>query len=390
MSSIPLEHRAHLKLKRAAAVLLAATGGLFSSLSHAATVSEAAYGVTRDGQSITQYTLKNEHGVTVKIINYGAIVTEVDAPDRHGKFADIVLGFGSLKDYETYNGNIHFGSLIGRYANRIAGGRFELDGKTWRLPVNAGPNTLHSGPDSFDSKVWKSRTVQTRDGAGVELTYVSPDGENGFPGTVTTHVTYLLTGDDALHIQYEATTDKNTVVNLTNHSYFNLAGEGSGSVEGQQIQIAATRYTPTDATSVPTGELAPVAGTPMDLRNLTPIGKHLRSDFQQLVWAHGYDQNWVLDNGGKGTPGFAARAYDPASGRQLDVYTTQPGLQFYTGNFLDGSVVGKSGKTYRQTDAFALEAEHFPDSPNQPTFPSTELKPGETLHQETILRFSAH
>ncbi|WP_049622295.1 galactose-1-epimerase, partial [Frateuria defendens] len=351
---------------------------------------KAPYGTTADGKAVEQYTLKNAHGIVVKFISYGGILTDIDTPDRHGKLANIALGFGSLKDYEKYNGNIHFGALIGRYANRIAAGRFTLDGKTYQLPINNPPNTLHAGPNSFDAKLWSVQPVTVPNGVGAELTYVSPDGENGFPGTLTAHVRYILDDSDALHIQYSATTDRDTVINLTNHSYFNLAGQDAGSVEDQLIEIAASRYTPTDATSIPTGELAPVAGTPFDLRKPTPIGKGLRSSNPQMLWAHGYDHNFVLDNGGKGKPAFAARVSDPKSGRVLEVSTTQPGLQFYTANGLDGSVAGSTGKAYRQGDAFALEAEHFPDSPNQPKFPSTVLKPGQTLHEETVLHFAAH
>lgn len=370
-----------------------ATFGLHAAVASAApevSISRADYGTTATGQAVSQYTLANRRGVTLKVITYGGIVTALDVPDRTGHAADIVLGFDSLRDYEAHNGNIHFGALIGRYANRIAGGRFALDGKTWKLPVNDGPNTLHGGPDSFDAKVWTvTGTHSDATGSSVTLRYVSPDGENGFPGTLTTDVTYTLTGDNQIRIDYRATTDKDTVVNLTNHSYFNLAGQAGGSVERQLIEIAASRFTPTDDTSIPTGQLASVAGTPMDLRQLTPIGAHLRDAYPQLAIAHGYDQNWVLDQGGQSAPAFAARAYDPASGRFLELYTTQPGLQFYTANGLNGSVAGKGGTVYRQTDAFALEAEHFPDSPNHPAFPSTVLKPGETLHEVTVWRVGA-
>jgi aldose 1-epimerase len=370
-----------------------ATFGLHAAVAWAApdvSIGRADYGTIATGQAVTQYTLANRHGVTLKVITYGGIVTALDVPDRTGHVADIVLGFDSLRDYEAHNGNIHFGALIGRYANRIAGGRFTLDGRTWKLPVNDGPNTLHGGPDSFDAKVWTvTGTHSDATGSSVTLRYVSADGENGFPGTLTTDVTYTLTRDDQIRIDYRATTDKDTVVNLTNHSYFNLAGQAGGSVERQLIEIAASRFTPTDDTSIPTGQLASVAGTPMDLRQLTPIGAHVRDAYPQLAIAHGYDQNWVLDQGGQPAPAFAARAYDPASGRFLELYTTQPGLQFYTANGLNGSVAGKGGTVYRQTDAFALEAEHFPDSPNRPAFPSTVLKPGETLHEVTVWRVGA-
>ena len=368
-----------------ALVTFAACHAASADTGRAVTLTQAPYGTTRAGQAVTQYTLSNADGVTLKVINSGAIVSELDAPDRHGQRADIVLGFGSLADYEAYNGDIHFGATIGRYANRIAHGRFTLDGHTYALPLNDGPNTLHGGPNSFDTKVWHVVSANSHGGqASVTMRYVSPDGENGFPGTLTVDVTYTLASDNTIRIDYRATTDKDTVVNLTNHSYFNLAGEASGNVERQMIEIAAARYTPTDATSIPTGEIRPVEGTPLDLREPTPIGAHLRDAFEQMRIARGYDQNWVLDNGGRETPGFAARAYDPASGRVLDVYTTQPGLQFYTSNSLTGSAVGRSGVSYRQTDAFALEAQHFPDSPNHPAFPSTVLKPGQTLHEVTV------
>lgn len=387
----------------AGAILLAA-----SCSSMAASLTQQPYGVTSGGETVTRYTLRNAQGVSVSFVSYGAVICEVRTPDRNGHTANIALGYGNLADYEKLNGDTHFGALIGRYANRIAGGRFTLDGHTYSLPINDPPNTLHSGPKSFDSKLWTVTPVKTAHGAGAELTYVSPAGENGFPGTLSAHVTYTLSDDDVFRIEYRATTDAPTVVNLTNHTYFNLAGEGSGSVERQTIEIAASRYTPTDAHSIPTGELASVAGTPLDLRAPTPIGERLRSSFQQMLYARGFDHNWVLDKSGNSaqagastastassdversgapSPQFAARATDPASGRVLDLYTTQPGLQFYTGNSLTGNAPGTSGKTYRQTDGFALEAEHFPDSPNQPTFPSTTLRPGDTYHEVTEWHF---
>ncbi|VXB05287.1 Aldose 1-epimerase [Burkholderia sp. 8Y] len=372
---------------RSFAALCAAALPLATS---AATVTSSPYGATQQGQPVVQYTLANARGVSISCITYGGIVTRIDVPDRRGRRADIVLGFASLADYERYNGDIHFGSLIGRYANRIAQGRFTLDGHTYQLPINDPPNTLHGGPHGFDEKVWTVvRTFQNGNGAGVQLRYVSPDNENGFPGTLTVDVTYTLTDDNEVRIDYRAKTDKPTVVNLTNHSYFNLAGEGSGSVENQLIMIAASSYTPTRADSIPTGEIASVEGTPLDLRALTPIGARLRSAFPQLRYARGYDNNFKLNKSSQhdGEPSFAARAYDPASGRVLDVYTTQPGLQFYTANGLNGSAVGVSGTAYRQTDAFALEAEHFPDSPNHASFPSTELRPGDEYHEVTVWKF---
>lgn len=359
------------------------------ALAQSVLLSHAPYGTTREGRPVEQYMLSNAHGTVLKVITYGAIVTALDVRDRRGQAADIVLGFDRLADYERYNGAIHFGAAIGRYANRIAHGRFSLDGKTYRLPVNDGPNTLHGGPNGFDTKVWTVTGTQTdADMASITLRYVSPAGENGFPGTLTTDVTYALTADDRVRIAFHATTDADTVVNLTNHTYFNLGGQGSGSVENQLLRIAASRFTPTDETSIPTGKLADVEGAPMDFRTLTPIGAHLRAADPQLALAHGYDQNWVLDAGGGRDPGFAATAYDPASGRVLNVYTTQPGLQFYSANGLNGSVAGKGGLLYRQSDAFALEAEHFPDSPNHPAFPSTTLMPGQTLDEVTVWQFA--
>jgi aldose 1-epimerase len=375
------------KISRSVAALCAAA---VPFISNAATITSSPYGATQQGQPVVQYTLSNARGVSMSCITYGGIVTRIDVPDRRGRRADIVLGFASLADYERYNGDIHFGSLIGRYANRIAQGRFTLDGHTYQLPINDPPNTLHGGPHSFDEKVWTVvRTFQNASGAGVQLRYVSPDNENGFPGTLTVDVTYTLTDDNEVRIDYRAETDKPTVVNLTNHSYFNLAGEDSGSVENQLIMISAASYTPTRADSIPTGEVASVEGTPLDLRALTPIGARLRSAFPQLHYARGYDNNFKLNKSSphEGEPSFAARAYDPVSGRVLDLYTTQPGLQFYTANGLDGSAVGVSGNAYRQTDAFALEAEHFPDSPNHPSFPSTELRPGDEYHEVTVWKF---
>lgn len=355
---------------------------------HAASLTQKPYGKLSNGDAVTEYTLTNDHGIVAKVISFGAVISAIETPDRQGQLKNIVLGMPSLKEYEA-NARWHFGAIVGRYANRIAKGRFTLDGHEYQLPINNGPNTLHGGPDTFAARVWKSEPVVVQDGVAVELTYTAADGENGFPGELTAHVRYTLTNDNALHIDYRATTTKKTVVNLTNHSYFNLAGEGSGNIERQQIQIAASRYTPTDVNAIPTGELAPVAGTPMDFRELTPIGKNLRTDFPQLLWAHGYDHNWVLDNGGGAEPALAARAVDPDSGRVLEVLTTQPGLQFYTANALNGSVSGTSGKIYRQGDGFALEAEHFPNSPNTPSFPTTVLEPGQTFHQQTVLKFSA-
>ena len=373
-------------IRRRAGVLAAWVFSASSALAHNP-ADQSLYGTLPSGQTITQYTLKNKHGIEVKFINYGAIITAIKTPDRMGKNANIVLGFQTLDDYRRLNGSVHFGSIIGRYANRIAHGRFSLGQNTYQLPLNNGANTLHGGDQSFDTKVWQVKPIHPQHLDAYELTYVSPDGENGFPGKLTIRLRYILTEDDALHLIYSATTDHTTVINLTNHSYFNLAGEGTGNVDNQLIQIAASRYTPTDQFSIPTGELRSVAGTPFDLRKSTPIGLHLRDTDEQMLWARGYDHNFVLDNGAHSQPAFAARVTDPGSGRVLEVDTTEPGLQFYTANSLDGRFSGASGKTYRQTDAVALEAEHFPDSPNHDNFPSTVLKPGQHYSQETVFRF---
>lgn len=353
----------------------------------AAMLDRAPFGTTEGGQAVDIYTMTNDHGMTVRFLSYGGIIKELDAPGRDGRLANVVLGFDTLRQYETDSRTIYFGALIGRYANRIANGSFTLDGQAHHLAINNPPNSLHGGNVGFDKQVWQVQPMQVADGVGAALTLTSPDGQENYPGTLKVRVIYALTDDNALRIDYEATTDKDTVLNLTNHSYFNLAGNGSGTVESQLLTINADRYTPTDATSIPTGEIAPVAGTPMDFRQATPIGARLRSSFRQLVQAHGYDHNWVLNKSAPGELSFAARGYDPGSGRVLDCYTTEPGVQVYTSNFLDGSHVGSSGGTYRQTDAFTLETQHFPDSPNHPNFPTTELKPGQVFRSTTIFRF---
>ncbi|HEX5328015.1 MAG TPA: aldose epimerase family protein, partial [Acetobacteraceae bacterium] len=328
----------------------------------------------------------NDHGMVVRFLSYGGVITEIDAPDRDGRLRDVVLGLGSLSDYETKSP--YFGALVGRYANRIAKGRFTLDGKTYELPINNPPNSLHGGTLGFDKMVWDVHPAQIADGVGAVLTLTSPDGQDGYPGTMHVEVRYSLTNDNALRIDYQATTDQDTVINLTNHSYFNLAGNGSGNVENQLLMLNADNYTPVDQTSIPTGQIAPVAGTPLDFRQMIPIGARLRSGFEQISYVHGYDHNFVLNNWKLGQVKFAARAYDPVSGRVLDCYTDQPGVQLYTSNYLTGAFVGSSGTAYRQTEAFTLETQHFPDSPNHPEFPTTELKPGKPFHSTTIFRFA--
>jgi aldose 1-epimerase len=377
---------AGLMLNSALALLVSSMTLCTGAIAGAATLDHAPYGTTQGGQAVELYTMTNAHGLRVRFLSYGGVITEIDVPDRTGKLDDIVLGLRTLREYETLSA--HYGAITGRYANRIAHAQFTLDGQTYHLIANNGTNTLHGGPDALDKKIWDVTSLPVQNGVAATLSYVSKDGEQNFPGTLTTRVTYTLTDDNALQIDYAATTDKNTVVNFTNHSYFNLAGNGSGSVAEQMLLINADRYTPAGADQIPTGEIAPVEGTPFDFRQMMPIGSRLNSAFQQMVYAHGYDHNFVLNPHQGDGPGFAARAYDPRTGRVLDCFTTEPGLQVYTSNGLNGSVVGSSGTTYRQTEAFTLETQHFPDSPNQPNFPSTELKPGQEFRSTTIFRFA--
>jgi aldose 1-epimerase len=297
-----------------------------------------------------------------------------------------VLGYSSLAGYDS--NPAYFGAIVGRYANRIAKGTFTLEGKTYHLPVNNGPNSLHGGATGFNTRTWNVTAKTVSGGVAAVLTHTSPDGQDGYPGRLAVTVTYTLEDSNALRIDYEATTDKPTVVNFTNHSYFNLRGNGSGSALGTLVQINASSYTPTDATQIPTGEIAPVAGTPMDFRTLTPIDARIRAPFAQLTLAHGYDHNWVLNKPGPDALSYAAKAYDPETGRILRVFTTEPGVQLYTGNFLTGAIVGSANGAYRQGDGITFETQHFPDSPNHPNFPSTELKPGETFRSVTIFRFA--
>jgi aldose 1-epimerase len=345
-----------------------------------------------NGQAVTLYTLTNARRMKVRISNYGGVVQSIWVPDRHGHFKNVALGFSSLSGYITDftnapsggSGDTYFGAIIGRYANRIANGQFTLNGVTYHTPQNNGTNTLHGGPLSYNTKVWGATPIRGSGFVGLKLTYTDPDGYNGFPGTVQNTVTYELTNKNELRIHYAATTDKPTVVNFTNHTYFNLAGEGSGDVFGQKLRINASRYTPVNSNLIPTGQLASVAGTPMDFRRLKPIGRDIHKRFAQLQIAHGYDHNWVLRGSGMR---LAAYAVDPHSGRALWTYTTEPGVQFYSGNFLVGDLVGTSGHAYRQTDGFTLETQHFPNSPNQSNFPSTVLNPGQVFNSTTIYKF---
>src|SRR5438034_4390369 len=346
-------------------------------------VTKQSWGKTPDGTAVDLYVLKSD-AIEAHIITYGGIVQALKVPDKNGKVADVALGFDSIDGYTGgAKPNAPFlGALIGRYGNRIAGGKFSLDGKSYQVPQNAGNNALHGGAKGFDKAVWKAKEIPH----GVELTHVSPDGDQGFPGTLTTVVRYTLVGKD-LKIEYSATTDKDTVLNLTNHTYFNLAGQGSGDILQNLVKINASRYTPVDDKLIPTGELAPVDGTPFDFRKPTAVGARINSDNDQLKKGRGYDHNWVLDSGG-GKMAEAAEVYEPASGRVMQVLTDQPGVQFYTGNFLDGTITGKDGKVYQQRAALCLETQHFPDSPNHAKFPTTELKAGQHFHSVTIFRFS--
>jgi aldose 1-epimerase len=343
-------------------------------------VTRQPFGHTAEGTPVELYSLADGK-LEVGIITYGGIIVSLRAPDRNGKLDDVVLGCDSVEKYEAQTA--HFGGIVGRYANRIAHGRFQLDGQTYSTPKNDGDNTLHGGIRGFDKVVWKVKEIKD----GIELTYVSKDGDQGFPGTLTTTVRYTLSGS-TLRIEYSATTDKDTVLNLTNHSYFNLAGQGKGDVLRHVLKIDASRITPVDATLIPTGELKSVEGTPFDFRTSHAIGERIEADDPQLRLGHGYDHNFVLDHA-PGQLAEAAEVYEPTTGRILRVLTTEPGVQLYTGNFLDGSIIGKEGRVYNRRFALCLETQHFPDSPNHPGFPSTELKPGQTFHSVTLLEFSA-
>lgn len=347
------------------------------------------FGTTSAGVPVDEFSFTNSSQVEVRVITYGGILTAVNVPDRAGAVCNVALGFDNLKDYETHNP--YFGCITGRYANRIARGQFSLAGKTYRLAINDGPNHLHGGKVGFDKKVWEVvREISAPGQEGVELHYLSPDGEENYPGSLDVSVTYLLTAQNELRIEYRAATDAPTVVNLTNHSYWNLAGEGSGTIYDHVLQLNADLFTPVDATAIPLGELAAVAGTPLDFRQPTRVGERIRSDHQQVVFGKGYDHNWVINRPSPADRSLvqAAEVSDPTTGRRMQVWTTEPGIQFYTGNFLDCSNYGPSRKAYRQADGLALETQHFPDSPNQPAFPTTVLRPGETFQSTTVYKFS--
>jgi aldose 1-epimerase len=350
------------------------------------TITKASFGKTAEGTVVDLYTLTNAHGLEARITNYGGIVVSLKVPDRNGRLDDVVLGFDKLDDY--LKGHPYFGALVGRYGNRIAKGKFTLSGKTYTLATNNGPNALHGGLKGFDKAVWQAKEAVMQDGPALELTYASKDGEEGYPGNLTAKVVYTLTNKDELRVEYAATTDQDTVVNLTQHSYFNLAGAGSQDILEHRMMLNAEKFTPVDSTLIPTGELRAVKGTPFDFTSPTAIGARISQDEEQIRFGKGYDHNFVLKGGG-GSLELAARVTEPTTGRIMEAYTTEPGVQFYTGNFLDGTNIGKGGKAYKFRYGFCLEAQHFPDSPNHPAFPSTVLKPGQKYKQTTVYRFSA-
>ncbi len=366
---------------------LMATTQLSGSSASNPTITKHEFGKTSDGKTAEAYVLKNKNGVEVTLTDFGATLVSFKAPDRNGKLADIVLGYKSAAEYES--GKAFFGGTIGRYGNRIAKGQFTLDGKVYHVPTNDGPNSLHGGTIGFNKRYFQAKDISTAGVPSVEFTYLSPDGEEGYPGNLKVKVVYSLNDQNELKISYTATTDKDTVLNLTNHSYFNLAGEGSGDILAHELMLKADKFTPVDATLIPTGELKPVKGTPFDFNKSTPIGARIDQDDQQLKYGKGYDHNWALTAGKQAKPQLAAEAFEPKSGRVLQVLTMEPGVQFYSGNFLDGTVVGISGKAYGHRSGFCLETQHFPDSPNHANFPSTTLKPGQTYRTETIYKVSA-
>jgi aldose 1-epimerase len=364
------------------AVSLGLSGCSTSGPSKSDGIAEKPFG-TDDGLPVTLYTLHNRNGVSVSICNYGGLVTSIKVPDRNGKFGDVVLGYNNVADY--IKSSPYFGALVGRYGNRIAKGKFTLDGQEYTLATNNPPNALHGGLKGFDKVMWQAHPVESDSGPSLELTYFSKDGEEGYPGNLAVKAVYTLTEDNALKLEFTATTDKDTVVNLTHHSYFNLAGKGT--ILDHVVMINADKFTPVDSTLIPTGELRPVEGTPFDFRTPTAIGARIGQNDEQLKFAGGYDDNWVI-NDYTGAVRLMARVTEPTTGRVLEVLSSEPGLQFYTGNFLDGTLKGKGGWVYQFRDAFCMEPQHFPDSPNHPEFPSVVLKPGAVYHNTIIYRFS--
>jgi aldose 1-epimerase len=349
-------------------------------------VTLAPFARTRDDQNVDVVTLRNQNGVEIRVMTWGATILSIKTPDRSGQLDDITLGFDTFAPYPDKSP--YFGAIVGRYGNRIAKGKFTLDGQTYSLAINNAPNSLHGGTKGFDKRIWKADPFQNTSGVGVKMTYVSADGEEGYPGTLTAQVTYTLTDNNKLIVDYDATTDKATVLNLTQHTYWNLAGTKANDILGHVLMLNADRYTPVDETLIPTGELASVEGTPFDFRTPTAIGTRINQDNQQLKFGKGYDHNWVLTRQGDGLS-LAARVIDLTSGRILEVSTTEPGIQFYSGNFLDGTITGKGGRVYGLRSGFCLETQHFPDSPNHPNFPSTVLRPGQEYKTQTVFSFGA-
>ena len=370
----------------AAGIVAAGLTGCYTMTNiYKGTITKADFGSAPDGTPVEIYTLRNTHGMEAKIMTYGGIVTSLKTPDRNGNYADVVLGYDNLDGY--LKSSPYFGALIGRYGNRIAFGKFTLDGNTYTMATNNGANTLHGGLKGFDKVVWTAKPMPTDHGPALILTYISKGGEEGFPGNLAVTAIYTVTEDNELRLQFTATTDQKTVCNLTHHSYFNL--RGSGDVLGHVVYINADKFTPVDAGLIPTGELRPVKGTPFDFTTPTAIGARInQTNDDQIVFANGYDDNWVL-NKQTNELSLAASVYEPTTGRTMEVWTTQPGLQFYSGNFLDGTLTGKGGWTYQFRDGFCMEPQHFPDSPNHPEFPTTELDPGRKYQANIIYRFSA-
>jgi len=364
----------------AACVCLSSCSGKAPAGKGKPTVEKVPYGKMPDGRPVDIFTLTNANGMRVKLTNYGAITVSVEAPDRAGKLADVTLGYDTLDGWFTSKS--YFGATVGRYANRIAKGKFSLDGQTYTLATNNGENALHGGLKGFDKVLWNAETVQLPNAVGVKFTYTSKDGEEGYPGNLAVTALYMLTNDNEFKVEFTATTDKTTVVNLAHHSYWNLGGAAAGDILGHELLLEADQYTPVDAGLIPTGELKAVAGTPMDFTKPTAIGARIAQV------EGGYDHNFVLRNQ-TGKVALAARVVDPKSGRIMEIFTDQPGIQFYSGNFLDGTVTGKGGVVYKKHQGFCLETQHYPDSPNRPNFPSVVLRPGETYKHVMIHKFSA-
>ncbi|WP_337100539.1 aldose epimerase family protein [Paenibacillus sp. YIM B09110] len=361
-------------------------GGSWPNTAPRGGITKRYVGQTPEGQDVYQYVLTNKNGMQAAIMTYGGIMTSLAVPDRNGKLENVLLGYSSLEDYWRIGNPNYFGALIGRYANRIADGRFTLEGVRYQLSVNDNPNTLHGGSRGFDKRIWHAEEVWSNGGVGLSLRYLSKDGEEGFPGNVEATVVYTLTDGNELRIDYAATTDQVTVVNLTQHNYYNLSGAGKGNILGHIVKLHSDRFTPVKQGLIPTGGVQSVAGTPLDFRVPTPVGSRIHSSDPQMQLAGGYDFNYIINHDAQ-SGGFAASVYDPISGRLMEVYTTQPAIQFYTGNRLGGSDIGGNGPAYEQYAGLALETQHYPDSPNQPQFPSTVLVPGQLYRHATIYKF---